>query len=246
MDGSGRFATCTAGRLTPEGLEMTTHFKITKSLLEEIRTDLCRPHPFAFERVGFLFVRAGTGTLLCNTERSGSRNDHQHKSAMKASPKWCSRLFRWLNPTKSDERKKNDSIVESKRQNEDTLMILAVSYSPVNDGDYIHDPTVGAKIGSAAIRNAMQRSLDSGMGVIHVHMHEGTGRPGFSLIDRESMNNLMPSFFNVSPCVPHGALVFNRDNIAGAIWKDKKKSHAITRISVIGYPCEFSRGVSYV
>ncbi len=34
-------------------------FKITKRLLEEVRARLSRPHPFAFERVGFLLCRAG-------------------------------------------------------------------------------------------------------------------------------------------------------------------------------------------
>jgi hypothetical protein len=31
-----------------------THFKATRSLLQSIRRDLARPHPFAFERVGFV------------------------------------------------------------------------------------------------------------------------------------------------------------------------------------------------
>lgn len=33
---------------------MTIHFKITRHLLEDIRRDLTRPHPFAYERVGFI------------------------------------------------------------------------------------------------------------------------------------------------------------------------------------------------
>jgi hypothetical protein len=240
MDRPGRFATCPAGRFTSEGIEMTTHFKITKSLLEQIRSDLCRPHPFAFERVGFLFIRPGTASLLCNPGAPQNRSGHEDNPPMKSTPKWYSRFLQWLNPPQTGTLGENCSIAETRMQSEETLMILAVSYFPACDEDYINDPKVGAKIGSAAIRDAMQRSLDTGMGVIHVHMHEGTGCPGFSLTDGESMNNLMPSFFNVSPGVPHGALVFNRDNVAGVIWKDKKTSLAISRVSVIGYPCEFS------
>jgi len=34
-------------------------FKLTKQLLEEVHAQLERPHPFAFERVGFLLCRVG-------------------------------------------------------------------------------------------------------------------------------------------------------------------------------------------
>ncbi len=40
---------------------MKIHFKITKALLHEIRTDLSRPHPFAEERLGFLGCKASSG-----------------------------------------------------------------------------------------------------------------------------------------------------------------------------------------
>ena len=39
---------------------MTVAIKMTGSLYDEIRRDLERPHPFAFERVGFTFGRIGT------------------------------------------------------------------------------------------------------------------------------------------------------------------------------------------
>jgi hypothetical protein len=34
-------------------------FKLTKDLLQEVHASLRRPHPFAFERVGFLLCRVG-------------------------------------------------------------------------------------------------------------------------------------------------------------------------------------------
>ncbi len=223
---------------------MTIHFKITRLLLEQIREDLSRPHPFAFERVGFLFIKQGTAAFQCN-----SGQPFGHSPAVKSVPKWYSRFLRSLSPTgryTDDIPGKCGCIGESRTQIKDTLMILVSTYTPVRDEDYIDDPTVGAKIGSSAIRSAMQRSLDTGMGAIHTHMHEGTGRPGFSSTDRKSMNNLMPSFFNVSPHVPHGALVFNQDSIVGVIWKDKLTSLDIARISVVGYPCQFSGGIEHV
>lgn len=38
---------------------MTWTFKIARELLTRIREDVRRPHPFAWERVGFLFARVG-------------------------------------------------------------------------------------------------------------------------------------------------------------------------------------------
>lgn len=40
---------------------MTVAIKMTGRLYDEIRRDLQRPHPFADERVGFVFGRVGTG-----------------------------------------------------------------------------------------------------------------------------------------------------------------------------------------
>ena len=39
---------------TFEGRCMSIIFKINRSLLQDIRKDLARPHPFAYERVGFI------------------------------------------------------------------------------------------------------------------------------------------------------------------------------------------------
>lgn len=44
--------------------------KITKTLYENMRADLLRPHPFAYERIGFLFARSdksGDDTTLLVT-----------------------------------------------------------------------------------------------------------------------------------------------------------------------------------
>jgi proteasome lid subunit RPN8/RPN11 len=41
-------------RRAPSGGRVSVRFKIMRSLLEDIRSDLARPHPFAHERVGFI------------------------------------------------------------------------------------------------------------------------------------------------------------------------------------------------
>ena len=91
-------------RQSPGILPMKTHFKIRRSLLDHIRTDLERPHVFAGERVGWIttgVTRVGRGSLI----------------------------------------------------------LLAIDYHPVADGDYLNDRSVGAMIGSNAIRTALERDI---------------------------------------------------------------------------------------
>jgi hypothetical protein len=38
---------------------MITEFRVTGRLLDHVRADLCRPHAFAAERVGFMYCRFG-------------------------------------------------------------------------------------------------------------------------------------------------------------------------------------------
>jgi hypothetical protein len=61
-------------------------FKITRDMLEQIKTDLARPHPFAFERVGFIYVRRGTlaeGQLLLAASYHPVRDEHYTKPCKK-------------------------------------------------------------------------------------------------------------------------------------------------------------------
>ena len=57
---------------------MNVRFKITTSLLTAVRTDLRRPHPFAYERVGFLSAGMSTssdGLLVLAREYRPVRDD---------------------------------------------------------------------------------------------------------------------------------------------------------------------------
>src|ERR1700674_6069733 len=55
----------------PEGGRMRVRFKITTGLLVSVRADLGRPHPFAYERVGFVLAaaaRSASGVLVLAQE----------------------------------------------------------------------------------------------------------------------------------------------------------------------------------
>ena len=97
-------------------------------------------------------------------------------------------------------------------------VILAHDYKPVEDEDYVDDPTVGAMMGPSAIRKALEFALNNNVGMFHVHLHEHTGRPRFSRIDTRESAKFVPDFWNVRPEMPHGALVASRDNLYGMCW----------------------------
>lgn len=141
---------------------MKTEFRITSSLVGQIRQDLRRPHRFAFERVGFISARPA---LI------GAR-----------------------------------------------LSMLAIAYHPVADEHYEDDRSVGAMIGPAAIRAALQIAYIGDFSMLHVHMHEHAGPPAFSPVDLREYPKFLPDFFNVRPGLPHGAVLLSHDEITGLIW----------------------------
>ena len=147
---------------------MRTVLKIDGSLLSEIRFDLSRPHPFAYERVGFL--RAGAASTPGG------------------------------------------------------LLLTVRDYAPVDDADYEYAPGVGAKIGSNAMRKAVQSAYRPAAALLHVHTHGGRGRPAFSNVDLKSAQEFVPGFFESTPRMPHGLLVLSDNSASGLIWLDPAKA----------------------
>jgi len=118
-----------------------------------------------------------------------------------------------------------------------TNIILAVDYWPVPDDQYVKDYSVGARIGSEAIRGAMQKSLDGSRGAFHVHKHHCHGKPGYSGDDWDGWNRLLPSFRKFLPEVCHGAVVLSLNSAAGLVWREgRKRPLPLDKISVVGFP----------
>jgi hypothetical protein len=116
-------------------------------------------------------------------------------------------------------------------------IVIATDYVPVVDQDYVDDPRVGARIGSAAIRSVMQRILDTKAGAFHVHLHSHKGRPSLSRVDQNELPRLLRSFRNVAPNEVHGALIFSDDCGAGICLRPGEMNFdPFIQISVIGYP----------
>jgi hypothetical protein len=115
-----------------------------------------------------------------------------------------------------------------------TLVLLPEAYHPVADDDYIDDPTVDAMMGQEAIRKALNVALLQPVGMVHVHMHEHRGRPGFSYVDRREQLQFVPDFFKVRPEMPHGAIVLSHDRAVGRVWLDPETIISISEFNTVG------------
>lgn len=115
-----------------------------------------------------------------------------------------------------------------------TLLLLAEDYHAVADDDYIDDPTVGAMMGSEAIRKALNVALLQPVGMVHVHTHEHHGRPAFSPVDRRGQLQFVPDFFKVRPEMPHGAIVLSHDRAIGRVWIDPDTIVSISEFQTVG------------
>lgn len=164
-----------------------TNLKITDGLLGRITDDLVRPHPFAFERVGF---------ILCRPARLEPNG--------------------WI--------------------------LLAWDYHPIADDDYIEDDSVGAMMGPAAMRKALQVAYNQPFSVVHIHRHEHAGTPQFSKTDSTESARFLPDFWNVRPNLPHGAVIFSRDSACGFVWEPAIRARVLlNEISVVGAPLSVIR-----
>ncbi|MGL4239436.1 hypothetical protein [Tabrizicola sp.] len=101
---------------------------------------------------------------------------------------------------------------------EGRLHLMIQTYTPVADEDYEVDRKVGAKIGSAAMRKAVQSAYRPAASLLHVHSHGGRGKPRFSGVDLHSANYFVPGFFETTPRMPHGLLVLSDNAATGLLW----------------------------
>jgi hypothetical protein len=119
----------------------------------------------------------------------------------------------------------------------DGICIIGETYLPVADDHYEDDPSVGAMMGSAAIRSALEFAYNHKVSVFHLHRHEHRGPPGFSSVDEREAGRFIPDFWKVAPGLPHGALVLSRDRIHGKWWDPRSgRAQSIDKYITVGFP----------
>ena len=119
-------------------------------------------------------------------------------------------------------------------QGHEHLVLLAEDYHPVDDRDYVKDPSVGAMMSQEALRKALEIALLNPVGMFHVHMHVFPGRLWFSRIDLSEQLKFVPDFFKVRSTMPHGALVLSPSSAAGRVWLNPRKIELITEFDTVG------------
>jgi hypothetical protein len=107
------------------------------------------------------------------------------------------------------------------RLQQNDLLLLGRDYRPVEDADYEPDMTCGARIGGTAFQKALQHAYRSRSGLVHLHIHGGSGVPVFSGTDLRSGGQFVPGFFETIPSIPHGMVVLSGDRAAGMFWFNK-------------------------
>lgn len=126
------------------------------------------------------------------------------------------------------------------------LMLLVRNYTPVEDDDYERAPGVGARIGSNAMRKAVQSVYRPAGALLHIHTHGGLGRPGFSGIDLASADEFVPGFFETTPRMPHGLLVLSNNSVRGQVWLTPNgPALPISRFTRIGDSIQNDWGINY-
>ena len=98
------------------------------------------------------------------------------------------------------------------------IVLVVQDYHSVADDDYERSQSVGAQIGSDAMRKAIQAAYRPSRSLLHVHTHHGRGTPCFSGVDLRSAEEFVPGFFNPIPKMPHGLVVLSDDSATGKVW----------------------------
>lgn len=124
----------------------------------------------------------------------------------------------------------------------DDWVMLGSKYYPVEDDYYIEDHTVGAKIGSAAIRKMIQLAYDEPVGIVHIHEHSHYGVPKLGYTDKREMAQLIPNFWHVRPNLPHAAIVLSKDSICGFAWEPISNQRVVINdFTIVDAPMKFVR-----
>jgi hypothetical protein len=117
--------------------------------------------------------------------------------------------------------------------------LLGETYAPVGDDQYLRSNEYGALVGRDGIRQALERAYATKACVVHIHRHEHKGRPEFSFQDVATNMQLVPTFWNVAPGVPHAAMVLSHDRARSDVWDPKSREIKAARsIKSVGFRLE--------
>ncbi len=122
----------------------------------------------------------------------------------------------------------------------DGRLILLTGYHCIPDHEYVDDPGVGARIGSASITWAMQAAYygrPRHEGVFHIHVHGHRGRTGMSGVDAREIPLMIPGFMSVGREAAHGIIILSLNHGSAWVWlPGEQESVRAASMAVIGSP----------
>jgi len=131
-------------------------------------------------------------------------------------------------------------IGRSKTLPENEELICLTEYHPVEDDNYIKDDSVGARINSNAIREAMQIVMTEKCCMFHVHMHFGHGTPEFSETDLTELPGVAQAMINANPNRTHGILLLSENGADALVKENNMPAKAVDKVVILGYPMTFN------
>jgi len=122
-------------------------------------------------------------------------------------------------------------------------LVLAHSFLPATDDDYVDDRRFGAVLGSSAWRRALTHALEHPVGIFHVHLHAHAGAPRPSRADLSESAAFVPDFFHVRSAFPQGTLIVSNDSLSGRVWAtDEAAPRSFSKLHIVGVPLQTTKG----
>jgi molybdopterin/thiamine biosynthesis adenylyltransferase len=122
------------------------------------------------------------------------------------------------------------------------IIICMNEYTPIDDGNYIMAPSVGAKFNSLAITNAIGYGRKHKKGIFHTHLHELSKRdPEFSFTDLEHLPPIVESANRIVKEEIHGLFLLSQTTLSALVWIPGEEGYRkVDQISIVGATLKLS------
>jgi hypothetical protein len=122
------------------------------------------------------------------------------------------------------------------------IIICMNEYTPIGEGNYINNPSVGAMFDSLSITDAIGYGRKNRKGVFHTHLHElSTGNPEFSSTDLEHLPPIVESANRIAKGQIHGLLLLSQSTLNALVWIPEEDNYRkADQISIVGATLKLS------
>jgi molybdopterin/thiamine biosynthesis adenylyltransferase len=117
-----------------------------------------------------------------------------------------------------------------------TRLLVRDVATAIDGVDYIEGTRGYRKLTANFVADAIDACAAQGLAYLAVHNHGGRDDVSFSITDMASHERGYPALLDINGGVPVGALVVANNAVAGDIWTNDGRRHAITHLRVTGRP----------